>query len=182
MTASRFLELVKLVDSAGYADEIDWAVNIPKRKVNGPKDFACEAIWIILNSGMREQIARIIQKRIYDAVSEGRPVLLAFNHPGKAAIIQRLFDDPNPYYNKWYMSNDKLAALREIPFIGPITVWHLAKNLGMDVCKPDRHMVRIAGQSNETPEQLCTRLSEETGWNIAAIDTVIWRAANLKIL
>src|SRR5204862_28581 len=37
--------------------------------------------------------------------------------------------------------------LTRCPYIGPVTCWHLAKNVGMDVVKPDRHLVRMAQAS-----------------------------------
>ena len=73
-----------------------------------------------------------------------------------------------------------MAWLQTLPFIVPITVYHLAKNYGFDCAKPDRHLVRIAGA--EGTHELCARLARETGDRIATVDVVIWRAANLKLV
>ncbi|GMN03051.1 hypothetical protein MTsPCn3_17820 [Erythrobacter sp. MTPC3] len=63
-----------------------------------------------------------------------------------------------------------------MPWIGPITVYHLAKNLGADVAKPDVHLERLARGDKTTSQTLCRRLSRWTGYRVATIDTVLWRA------
>ena len=75
-----------------------------------------------------------------------------------------------------------MAYLESIPWIGGITKYHLAKNLGFDCCKPDRHLVRISKEYNTSPEELCKRISEATGDRVATVDLVIWRVANLGLI
>jgi hypothetical protein len=59
---------------------------------------------------------------------------------------------------------------------GPVTVWQLAKNLGFDVPKPDRHLVRIAEQLGfSSPSQLCGAIADVSGEAVKVIDLVIWR-------
>jgi hypothetical protein len=77
---------------------------------------------------------------------------------------------------------DKLSFFESLPWIGPITKYHLAKNFGVECCKPDRHLVRIARQYDMTPDELCRKLAEETGNSVNTVDTVLWRAANLGFI
>lgn len=79
-----------------------------------------------------------------------------------------------------HLERQKVAYLRSLPWIGDITCWHLAKNYGHDVAKPDRHLVRIAG--DEGVHGLCARLARESGDRVATVDLVIWRAANLGMI
>ena len=58
----------------------------------------------------------------------------------------------------------------------------LAKNLGVDCVKPDRHLVRIAKMYNTNPFDMCQKLSDLTGDSLNTVDTVIWRAANLRMI
>jgi len=39
---------------------------------------------------------------------------------------------------------DPVPTLRSFPYIGGVTAFHLAKNLGADLAKPDRHLSRLA--------------------------------------
>jgi len=71
--------------------------------------------------------------------------------------------------------------LRQLPFMGPATSFHLAKNLGLDVVKPDRHLVRIAeATGHSTPDELCQEIAREVGDRVAVVDLVLWRYANLR--
>ena len=79
--------------------------------------------------------------------------------------------------------DSRLEFLERLPWIGPITKFHLARNLGMDVCKPDRHLLRIAkAHHGTTPAALCGRLSRLSGDRIGVVDVVLWRAANLRLV
>ena len=72
-----------------------------------------------------------------------------------------------------------LETLSEFPYIGPVTVYHLAKNLGFPVAKPDRHLVRIANVvGRASPAELCDELSLATGDPVQLVDLVLWRYAS----
>lgn len=181
MNATEYLKLRQSIIDAGYSEEVEWAGS-----VSAPDDadqFAVEACWVILNSGMKEQVARGIWERVRPALlREGACHKELFGHAGKRAAINRIWQLRVDLFSEWRLkSPDKqLDYLETLPWIGPITKFHLARNLGMDVCKPDRHLVRIAG--DETPEQLCQRLAKATGDRIGQVDCVIWRAANLGLV
>lgn len=164
----------------GYNDEIDWQTNLTEC-TNG-YDFACEAIWVILNSGMKEQIARKIWERIKEAWRKEIKTSDVFKHTGKAKAIDFVWDNQAELFEKYCLSEDKISFLQTIPFIGGITKYHLAKNLGHDCVKPDRHLVKIAGRYGKTPDQLCEDISRETGDKKCVVDIVIWRACNIQLL
>lgn len=164
---------------AGYGSEIGWAMTV--KPVEYPDDFWAEYCWVVLNSGMKEQIARQIWMRVRPVVEAGGSASSVFGHKGKAAAIDRCWKMRETWCNHFRSLTDddsRMVYLESLPWIGPITVWHLAKNYGMDVAKPDRHLVRIAGA--EGVHELCARLARESGDRIATVDLVIWRAANLQ--
>jgi len=180
MKASEYRYLCDKIIRAGYSSEIEWAKNIEPCK--SCLKFAWEAIWTIICSGMKAQVARIIERRVYNAIYDVLPVYSAFKHKGKAAAIEYIWGNREGLFKEYYKAEDKLEYLKTLPWIGDITKYHLAKNLGLDVIKPDRHLVRIAAQYNTTPLEMCQKLSRETGHKLALIDTVIWRAANLGFI
>lgn len=170
--------LKELLVGLGYSGEIDWATTVGE-----PADsyhFAREAIWVILNSGMKMQVAQLIGERIWPLLRAGKSSAGAFRHKLKCKAIDDVWTNREAWFLKWNQADDKLAFLVTIPHIGDITKFHLARNLGMDVCKPDRHLVRIAG--DETPAVMCQRLADATGDRIGVVDCVIWRAANLGLV
>ena len=70
--------------------------------------------------------------------------------------------------------------LQQLPFIGPVTACHLAKNLGMAVVKPDRHLARLAAHTGYgSADQMCRTIAEIVGDELPVIDVVIWRYATI---
>jgi len=177
MDASEYLTIKqKLIDS-GYSDEIDWSENVAAPET--PMQFFIQYGWVVVNSGMKNQVAEKIWDRITEALAEGKSSSAVFGHKGKTEAIDYVFNHRDTIFREYQEASDKLAYFESLPWIGKITKWHLAKNVGMDVCKPDRHLVRIATRYNTDPDKLCRRLSEETGDRIVTVDMVLWRAANL---
>ena len=57
----------------------------------------------------------------------------------------------------------------------------LAKNLGVDTAKPDRHLVRVAEATGyASPASLCEHLARMVGDTVAVVDLVIWRFATIS--
>jgi len=177
MKKETYLHLKSQLIEEGYADEIQWQTEL--EPCMSAIQFRNEAIWVILNSGMREQIARIIKDKIFMAIANGKDISTAFGHKGKVAAIKHILSSYNRLFSEYMQSDDKIEYLQSIPFIGGITKYHLAKNLGHDCIKPDRHLVRIAGKFNMNCNDMCEQLSKETGDKVSVVDIVLWRSANL---
>lgn len=180
MTAEKYWETHAAVLLAGYADEITWQRELTE--CNNHVDFLHETCWVILNSGMREQVARVIWDRIKQAWNNKIDISEAFKHKGKVAAMKFVRDNCRGLFDGYLVAENKIEYLQTIPFIGKITCYHLAKNLGHDCVKPDRHLVRLANYENTTPVEMCEQLSKSTGEKKSVIDIVLWRACNLKIL
>lgn len=180
MTPERYQEIRAAIAAAGYADEIAWAEGVKAPET--PEDFAGEAIWVILCSGMKEQIARKISDKVWSAINDGLPVRSVFGHDGKAAAIETIWRDRETLFDSFKRASDKVDFCQRLPWIGYITKWHLAKNCGVDCAKPDIHLTRLATYYGTTPASLCASLATATGDRIATVDLVIWRACNLEII
>ena len=64
--------------------------------------------------------------------------------------------------------------------MGPVTSCHLAKNLGMEIVKPDRHLTRLAEKAGyDTVEQMCRTIADIVGDTLSVIDVVFWRYATI---
>ncbi len=187
MTLETYLKLREGVIQMGYEHDITWVETLVPP--DNPDLFWAEYAWVVLNSGMKEQIARKIWEKVRPAVISGAGARSVFGHEGKAAAIDRVYRDRVKLYHEYMAlpAEKQLDWIRELPWIGPITCYHLAKNYALDVCKPDRHLVRIAAYYGMTPDELCGKLATEattasqTKVRIATVDMVIWRAANLGL-
>jgi len=180
MEVTRFQELREMVIAAGFGDEIVWQESL--KPCDNADEFFNQYMWVVLSSGMKNQVARIIESRIYAAWAAGKPTSSAFNHQGKVKAIDIVRLNKDLYFNRWKNTQDKILCLNKMPWIGSITAWHLAKNLGDDVVKPDRHLVRLSQAEKTTPQELCQHLADQTGYRIATVDLILWRAANLGFI
>lgn len=180
MKLAEYQDLKMLVVAHGYLHDIEWAEGVCAPA--SADAFAREAIYVICNSGMKAQVAHRIFERVWDALNRGQVIDdSVFRHKTKRAAIQRIYDERKRLFREYNLAVDKIAYLETIPHIGPIVKFHLAKNFGVDCCKPDRHLIRIAHGYDMTPDEMCRKLAAATGSRIGTVDYVIWRAANLGL-
>lgn len=180
ITIKRFKRIEALLRQAGYGSSIDWSENIPK-----PADadaFAQEAIYVICNSGFRNSVAVPVFKRCMAALKVGASASTEFGHEGKHQAIDQIWADREMLFAAYQAEEDKIVFLRGLRWIGPVTAYHLFKNLGGDHAKPDVHMERLARRDRTTTHLLCRRLARLTGYKVATIDTVLWRACESGVL
>jgi hypothetical protein len=186
----------QLVVEAGYAQEITAQRQVSFRDVT-ETDFLQESAWVILNCGMRERTIRrkfplvssaFLEWKSAEAIIKLRPecrkaALSCFSHQGKIDAILEVIDHvaTNGFpHVKESIKKTGTTYLQRFAFIGPITCLHLAKNLGLDVVKPDRHLLRMAAAAGFiSPEALCRTIAEAMGEKLSVIDIVLWRFATL---
>lgn len=181
----------------GFAPEIDWQASRCLAKLS-EGEFLKEAAWVILSSGMREAVIRQIFSDVSaafmnwisaESITRNRlscevQALRAFNHGRKISAIGSMsatvFEIGFDQIVEMIQTRG-VEFLGTLDFIGKVTRYHLAKNLGFDVVKPDRHLLRIAQVTNfKTPVDLCQAIAEVTGDRVAVIDLVLWRYATLQ--
>lgn len=180
METKLFWELRDKIYRAGYGEEIAWQESVTEPDC--ADEFLWQYIWVVISSGMKNQIARIIEQRIVEAYNNGIPIDTIYHHNCKVKAIEYMIKNHDEIFDAYLVSSDRLEFLHSLPYIGNITKWHLAKNLGEDVVKPDRHLTRIAESYNTTPIELCKKLAKETGYRIGTVDLILWRAGNLGFI
>ncbi len=180
------------VVSSGWQREVDWQRNVALEKFT-ETDLLREAAWVILCSGFRERIVR----RVFDHISlcfcdwESASAILdadptcrtaamaSFRNPTKlrAIVSSALYVHRRGFASlKQAVLAAPFSELQQLPHVGPVTVYHLAKNLGMDVAKPDRHLARISLEFGfEDADHLCTEISRVSGEQKKVVDLIIWR-------
>ena len=180
ITLERFTLLEADIRARGYGPTIEWTERLSPP--DGPDDFAQQTIYVICNSGMANTVATVIYDRCMNALRNDLSVTDVFRHPGKSLAIDAIWRERERHFADYMAADDKVTALRSLPWIGEITALHLAKNFGADVAKPDVHMERLSRAESTSTEELCARLSAETGYRAATVDTILWRACALKVL
>jgi hypothetical protein len=174
ITLKRFRRIEAALRVAGYGPVIEWSESIQP-----PADadaFTEQAIYVICNSGMRNTVAVPIFERCMHALRTGKSVKRAFGHPGKSAAIRWIWKRREALFEQYRTTDDVLEFLQELPWIGPVTSYHLAKNLGVDAAKPDVHLERLAAWEGTDTHRMCARLSRQSGYRIATVDSILWQA------
>lgn len=174
----------------GYGDEIAWQFGAGDGPLTAAR-FTEEAAWVVLSAGMRESVVRSVFPRLTAACGGFDPAwivahradvraacLAIFGHEAKieaildiAATAKALGED---------RIRDKLQDperfLMSLPYVGPVTWRHLAKNLGAAVAKADRHLVRLATVAGrDSVDVMCEEIGRWLGESVAVVDIVLWR-------
>jgi len=187
-----FKDAEQFVRQKGFEKEIEWCDERPPFTAVTGNIFLSEYAWVILNSGMRNKIIstkwqqisealfffNLQQIRIANQKTMMESVLRIFGNRKKTEAIltvSRKIILEGWLTIKEQIEKDPLNTLSSLPFIGPITKYHLARNLGFDYIKPDRHLTRLASQYNMTPFELCDLIHEKTGRKLGTIDVILWR-------
>ena len=197
MLATVYLDVKEAVIRAGFCHEIDWQFDLSFEYVT-ETDFIRESAWVVLSGGFRESIVRKVFPKVSKAFLDWsdaiqiysslescrREGLLAFGHPGKIDAICDIISMVAMHGFGHIRSRIRAYGvdfLMELPYVGSVTALHLAKNLGIAVVKPDRHLVRVARAFGcSSPAELCTIVSREVGDPVSVVDLVFWRYATLN--
>ncbi|MER9769000.1 hypothetical protein NKJ09_23380 [Mesorhizobium sp. M0189] len=176
---------LRLLVRLEFGDDISWSQNV--KAPTDADDFALECIYVILNSGMKWKVCQGIWQRLRPHIEEHGCVGETFRHPGKRSAMDKIWERRTAYFTEFRAAAHKgdAAALEwcgTLPWIGPITKYHLAKNFGVDCAKPDRHLVRAAEAAGTDTHTLCKIISDQSGDRVATVDYVIWRACEMGIL
>ena len=194
--ANCYLETKSFVVGCGYEQEVAWQENLSFSEMT-EREFLRESAWVILSSGMRETVVRRLFPEIseifFDWCSAARiasaskhcelTALQIFNHPGKINAITKVAEAVallGMEIVRDHIENQGVAYLESFPYLGPVTSLHLAKNLGIPVAKPDRHLVRLAAYAGySSTEELCHVISDYLDEPVSVIDIVFWRALTI---
>lgn len=191
----KFYEQAKnWVGSSPFVQDIRWQESVYFSHVT-EQYFLREYAWVVLNSGFKEQIIRQYFDYISlcfcdwesaEAIDEISAICvesayLVFRNRRKLEAIAgtaQLINNTGFPSIKLAIEENTISALKLLPFIGDVTAWHLAKNLGIDVAKPDRHLVRLATTFGyEDVHRMCEDIHTNVGDRISVIDIILWRFA-----
>jgi hypothetical protein len=187
-----FAEAAAYVERAGLMSEVEWQSN---RRFSDftETDLLREAAWVILCTGFREAIVRQVFDHVSlsfcdwessEAIIASAPVcrstaMASFRNGRKLdaiVMIARQIHQVGFVSLKSRILKDPVREFSALPYIGPVTAWHLAKNLGFDAAKPDRHLARLCNCLGfVNAHELCGAIAAATGQTVAVVDIVLWR-------
>ena len=194
---SLFKEAEQFCRDNGFGEEINWCDNRVPFDEMDERRFLTEYAWVVFNSGMSNKVIQSKWMALTSAfhlfvpfmvnmyAKEVREKALSIfgNHRKVDAVItvaQKIVKEGFEKSMRAKIAHLTLDYLDSLPMIGEVTKYHLARNLGFDYVKPDRHMVRLAAKYGMTPFKLCYLIHEKTGRRIGTIDVILWRFMEQK--
>jgi hypothetical protein len=180
------------ISRSPYSEEVRWQESLCFANLD-ESHFLREYAWVVLNSGFKEAVIRkrfnFISLCFCDwesakSIAKHERVcvetaLTVFRNRKKLEAItftSKLIARDGFEGFSVSLRHDPALALKQLPYIGEVTSLHLAKNLGADVVKPDRHLVRLATRFGYSdPAAMCKDISANVGDRISVTDLVLWR-------
>jgi len=184
----------KVCIAEGYEKEIQMVEERKFDQINSD-DFFREYAWVVISSGISNKAAI----SVFTKLMETRKIC-SVKHKFKQQalkIADYKYLDWFSHLQKCKTDKEKIEYIQTLPYMGPATSYHFARNLGIDCAKPDRHLKRIAehflffegvkhpiGQdiyiiANEDGDvqSMCRCISNRTGDRIGTVDIVLWRVS-----
>lgn len=195
--AQKYLDAKDYLIKCGYADELDWQSSISFKDLDESK-FLVECAWVIMNSGFKTAVVEKVfadisisfnnwssARNIASNIEECRSnALQHFKNKAKIGAICAIVSEVDSIGFHKIKNNIQLydkKYLLKFPFIGPITVNHLLKNIGFPLAKADRHLSRISTLLGYIDvQELCKDISTIVGDSIAEVDYVLWRLSTIS--
>jgi hypothetical protein len=187
-----------IIISEGYGNEIMSPKNAQTALSFSESDLMREAAWVILCTGFRESVVRrkfnYVSLCFYDwhsaaEIAQNEEHCLGAALKGFKNVRKlRAIVDIAKRLSAVGIDEIKERALRspircfiELPYIGPVTAYHLAKNLGFNTAKNDRHLRRLSSAFGFLDAQhLCEMIAQASGDRVDAVDSVLWRFMTLR--
>jgi thermostable 8-oxoguanine DNA glycosylase len=159
--------------------------------------FFIEYVWVVHATGFSAKVVGKMVERLLKAYGHPfdlarkeqaeaiGPVLKVCNNPQKAKAVHQaskiVRDGVDAFgwekYREHFLSDP--VKLGELPYIGKITRYHLARNIGLlEFVKPDLHLVRMAEHwGYPGAVEMCEAVRPE-GMPLGIVDLILWYAAS----
>ena len=177
-----------------YPQDLEWSLSSIEKHIDEitEDDFFAEYAFAVYVSGFRASVVQKHWPSIRDAYSRFT-VNFVVAHPEKVYAeamkiianerkVRSIIKGAQLIAEKgWPTIREEVKwnidALKQLPYIGDVLKYQVARNLGFDVIKPDVHLIRMAEHYQLDPFKMCEKIKEETGLPLHVIDTIIWRAS-----
>lgn len=175
-----------------------------------PEEFAFECFYVVCVAGFKQDYAKAMCNKIISFIKNKNfdfgedDLLQLYGNKMKVKAIKQIWDNREKYQKDFYNlknTQEKVDFLGNLPHIGNITKYHLARNLGLNFVKYDIWIQRLGvalygnnsfvdkvNNSKLLPEikQYCDimfeKLHKETGEKVGYIDVVLWRSCQKGLL
>jgi hypothetical protein len=147
--------------------------------MNDFDSFFYEFVYVVLASGFRARVAARLTPELVACRGDMAKMEKVFKNQRKLNAIAQIWARRSQWA-ELRASLTSVDALANLPFIGEITKFHLARNIGLASCaKPDLHLCRwckkIVGRDDEAVVPLVTQaIADRVGRKQGTVDFALW--------
>ena len=141
--------------------------------------FFYEYVYVVLASGFRAKIAARLCPLIVKCEGDMEKMTEIFRNQRKLNAISEIWKKKENW-SEFRATLTTVDSLADLPFIGNITKYHLARNIGLMSCaKPDVHMVRWCcekfGKEDEAlVGKVTDAIAKRKGKKQGTVDFALW--------
>lgn len=161
-----------------HAPDLAW-IRSRRSLVETFDEFYREYCYVVLASGFRARTAANLLNDIVAAEGDYERMQRVFNNGVKCRHMCSMYGQ-REQWTTLRQSLTNVDSLERLPYIGPVTKYHLARNIGLSsrVAKPDVHLVRYVrerlGDEQHSVQSLIERLASRHGETEGVVDFVLW--------
>lgn len=142
-------------------------------------DFFYEYVYVVLASGFRAKTAARLTPELVKCRGDMEKMQEIFKNQRKLDSIKKVWD----MRNNWEELRNSMKSvddLMNLPYIGGITKFHLARNIGLLSCaKPDLHLCKwvkkITGNEEEEVVSIVTQaIADKLQRKQGTVDFALW--------
>ena len=190
LTKKKWQRVIDLVaENKEIATKIAEFSRPKNRRPKDAESFALKAAYVILSSGMKNDIVENYRSDIEQGLRTGKRI--SYGHKEKVKAMRRIWKNRDCLFQEYrrHRKNDRglVEWCETLPWIGRRTKYHLAMNCGADVCKPDVWLIRLAEHQGKEVCELCDDLARAGGQFFAngksidvnlrsVVDRILWYA------
>ena len=192
---SSYFQKAEIFAKEFYSEELT-RISSTKFESVSPDFFFREYIWVVHATGFSAKAvgkffdkllnaygsyAILANEDFSTAWSRIQPVC---NNKLKASSIHKMAKLMTSEFSDWgtFKSTRLISpqTLAQLPHVGPVTCFHLARNIGiLDCVKPDLHLVRMAEHWGfKDCDEMCLSIQKEYDYPLGIIDLILWYSAS----
>lgn len=187
-----YLQAKSWISCSPFVRELEWQRSVRPNSLT-ETEFLREYAWVVLNSGFREAVVRKYFSYISLCFCDWESAAAIVQNSeaciacatyvfGNTRKLKAVAETAGKIEREGFealrlrIEANGISELERLPYIGTVTKFHLAKNLGLDVAKPDRHLVRVASRFGyKDVQKMCRDIFDFCGDKISVADLILWR-------
>jgi hypothetical protein len=123
--------------------------------------------------------------RCVHALERGKSAGAVYRHGGKTAAMDHVWRERVGLFRQWRRltdDHDRVRFCGRIPFVGRLSRYDMARDLGANVVRPDWRLSRLSHLEGLSVWEMCHRLARQTGYREATIGVILEAAFIVRLI